>query len=36
MSATHVNKTDLLAPPVTETIQHRSLIVGDVLGVAGP
>ena len=34
MSATHVNKTDLLAPPVTETIQHRSLVVGVLLGMA--
>jgi hypothetical protein len=34
MSETHVNKTDLLAPPVTETIQHRSLVVGVLLGMA--
>ncbi|MGH9538851.1 MAG: hypothetical protein ACRD3H_13060, partial [Terriglobales bacterium] len=33
MSTTHVNNTDLLAPPVTEIIQHRSLVVGVVLGM---
>jgi hypothetical protein len=33
MSATQVNKTDLFAPPVTQTIQRRSLVVGVVLGM---
>ena len=33
MSMTHVNNVDLLAPPVTETIQRRSLAAGVVLGM---
>lgn len=33
MSAVHVNKEDLIAPPVVRTIQQRSLIVGVVAGL---
>ena len=33
MSATHMNPADLMAPPVTKTIQQRSLMIGLVFAV---
>ncbi|MGD0466990.1 MAG: hypothetical protein ABSA54_01310 [Terriglobales bacterium] len=33
MSTVSVNSLDLLPPPVTRTIQHRSLVVGVVFGI---
>jgi hypothetical protein len=38
MSATHMNPADLMAPPVSKTIQQRSLVIGvvfSIIAVAG-